>query len=189
MNFVGLLQIVVAMSAGAQDAGAVQVESEPLQPFKIQFVRSITGMNVEVLLDGQHLKTSSAGRLYIRSATNSAGSYCGDIRSPMRSGQYFSVVQRNSKDVGGNIAKAGNIVAAGFHKARTNAECAALQLAIWEAVEDGGKLPDFSSGHFAARAPSNVLALAAEFYEAVSTPGKAILLQTGGDGQDQFTAY
>lgn len=189
MNFVGLLQIVVAMTSGTQDASAAQVEPESLTPFRIQFVRSVAGMNVEVLLDGQHLKTSSAGRLYIRSATNSAGSYCGDIRSPMRSGQYFSVVQRNSKDVGGNIAKAGNIVAAGFHKARTQAECAALQLAIWEAVEDGGKTPDFSNGHFAVRAPSDVLALAGEFYKAVSTPAAAIYLQTGGDGQSQFTAF
>lgn len=108
----------------------------------------------------------------------------------MRIGQVFWVQPGRTSRIGGNVAKAGNIVAKYLKAAKTNDECAALQLAVWEALEDGGVQPDFANGRFAVRASDAVLDLAVEAYQAIGEPGDSLWLQAGGgsgDGQNQIT--
>ena len=90
--------------------------------------------------------------------------------------------------MGGNIALAGNIVSHFFAVARTADQCAGLQIAVWEALEDGGVQPEFLSGHFQVHAGDAAIAYAANFYQAAGQDGDALYLQTGDDGgQSQLT--
>jgi hypothetical protein len=95
-----------------------------------------------------------------------------------------------TSDIGGNVAKAGNIVAKFFKAAQNADQCAGLQLAVWEAVEDGGARPDFGGGRFQVRANANVLAYAQQYYRGIEEKGDALYLQAGqGNGQSQITNF
>jgi hypothetical protein len=181
------------MLAAALVAGALPQS----QPFKVQFVRGAVGQAVQVSIDGGHVKTTFAGKLGFRDGTRSWTSVCAAVRSPISNGQYFAVRALPSSKVGGTVALAGNIVAKHFDSATTADQCAGLQLAVWEAIEDGGDHADFSRGHFQARATRNAMAYAVKYYEAIAEKGEAAFLQTGqgggsGDdsdgGQDQISS-
>jgi hypothetical protein len=158
--------------------------------FRVQFGGHVAGRTVAVCLDGRTIKNSFAGKLSFRDAKGSWTSYCANVRGPMSKGQVFPVQELSSKKVGGAVAIAGNIVAKYFKLAQDADQCAGLQLAIWEAIEDGGLRPNFSSGRFQARATPIVMAYAEEFYSAAEISGEALYLQTGsggGSGQSQIT--
>jgi hypothetical protein len=99
----------------------------------------------------------------------------------------------SSAKVGGNVAKAGNIVAKFFGAARSADQCAGLQLAVWEAIEDGAARPDFGSGRFRSAGSAAVLGFAQEYYKGLGEPGDALYLQTAGgggnDGQSQIASH
>ena len=160
------------------------------QPFTLQFVRSLRGQTVQVSIDGAKVKTTFAGKLAIRDRSLARMSVCGNVRGPISPGQFFRVKPIRSAQAGGRIQLAGNIVSKMFAAAQTDAQCAGLQLAVWEAVEDGGLMPDFRSGHFQARGSDEALAWAAEYYQGIDTPGDALYLWQGdGDGQSQFGPF
>ncbi|MBX3117572.1 MAG: hypothetical protein KF784_00785 [Fimbriimonadaceae bacterium] len=168
-------------------AAAMIASSAANQPFTVRYAQSITGHNVSVSLNGNRAKTTFAGKLGFQDQNRSWMSYCAQPGSPIRAGQFFQVRSLSSAKQGGNVAKAGNIVAKFFSSAQTADQCAGLQLAIWEAVEDGGDKPHFLSGRFQARASEAVIAYAEAYYDAIDEEGDAIFLQSGGDGQDQIT--
>ena len=153
------------------------------QPMPIQFVQSVTGTTVTVCIDGQKVEETFAGKLGFRDASSSWTSVCADVRSPVRAGQIYGVHLLHTSKVGGNVAKAGNIVAKFFRAAQTDAQCAGLQLAVWKALEDGADQPDFSTGHLQARASIPILAYANYYYQAINTPGDALYLMAAGAGQ------
>lgn len=162
----------------------------PPRPVQVQFVTQVAGRNVTICLDGRDVKSTFAGKLGFRDRRATWSSLCAGVRQPVRTGQSFWVLSTRTSTVGGRVRLAGNIAAKYLAAAKSNDECAALQLAIWEAIEDGGSHADFSSGHFAARASDSVLGLAEEIYEAVGTPGEALWLETDGSaggGQNQIT--
>lgn len=162
----------------------------PNQPFEVQFARSTIGRNVTVAIDGR-AKTTFAGKLGFRDQNRTWQAVCAEVRKPISAGQFFMLRPVNSQKVGGNIALAGNIVAKHFDSARTADQCAALQLAVWEAVEDGGKFPNFGTGRFRAMASSGVLDLASDFYESIIEAKEAAYLETvqdGGGGQGQLSS-
>jgi hypothetical protein len=167
-------------------------QNAPAQPVAVQFARSMTGRNVQVCIDGWEVKTTFAGKLGFRDKTSSWQSVCGAVRSPVAQGQTYAVLPQKSSKVGGNIALAGRIVAKYFKLAQSPDQCAALQLAVWEAVEDGGPHANFGGGRFMAKASGAVLGLAQEMYQAIEEQGDALYLQAGGQGsgggQSQFTA-
>jgi hypothetical protein len=163
------------------------------EPVLVRYATATVGRQVTVVLDGKVKKPTFAGRLGFQDVDSSWTSFCADVRSPMNRGRMFNVQPISSKTRGGNIAKAGNIVAKYFKAARTYDECAGLQLAIWEAVEDGNAQPDFNAGRFGAIASPLVLKLATQFYEGINQDGNAMyLMQVGGPGgssgggQNQF---
>lgn len=200
--------IVIALAASFVQAPAsrneVAVElagqkaSGPPAPlrdaFAVQFTQSLTGRTVRVMLDGRTVKTTSAGKLFFRDARGAGVSVCADVRAPIARGMTFGVVPYRSSTVGGGIAKAGNIVAKWFRSAQSADACAGLQLAVWEAIEDGGARPDFAGGWFRAEAGPVAIAHALQYYAAIEEPGDALFLQAGqggpggsGGGQSQIT--
>jgi len=178
-----MIQLWLSIGIAAHAAAASQ-------PFPVQFGKEVVGRNVMICLDGGRVKSTFAGKLAFRDPSGSWGSVCADVRRPITTGQYFVVKPAKSNQVGGNVAKAGHIVARFFDRARTPDECAGLQLAVWEAIEDGGGAADFTSGHFQARATPGALGYATQFYsDGVYAPDEAVYLKTNGhrQGQSQLT--
>ncbi len=153
----------------------------------VQFAASTLGHNVTVCIDGRKVESAFAGRLSFRDGSHQWFSYCADVRSPVVKGQFFNVRILSTDKLETNIRRAGNIVSKYFYQARTADDCAAIQLAVWEAIEDGGPHADFRNGAFQVRANASVIALAEQVYEAGAEDGKAVLLRSGGSGQSQIT--
>ena len=166
---------------------AVVVAAVVWRPFPVQFARGVTGQTVVVRIDGRLTKTTFAGKLGFRDQSSSWQTVCAAVRSPISNGQFFAVKPRKSGQVGGNVKKAGNIVAQWFNAARTADQCAGLQLAVWEAIEDGGSHADFARGRFQADASAAALSFAEAYYEAIEQDGEALFLQSDNQGQDQIT--
>lgn len=162
----------------------------PPQPIEVQFAQSTSGRTVTIAVDGR-LKETFAGKLGFRDQNRTWQAVCAEVRKPITSGQFFMLRPVNSQKVGGNVALAGNIVAKHFNNAKTADQCAALQLAVWEAVEDGGKQANFGFGKFRAMASPAVIDLANDFYESINDAKQAAYLETvdgGGGGQGQLSS-
>jgi hypothetical protein len=153
--------------------------------FPVQFAKAVTGREVTVCIDGWKVETTFAGKLGFRDATHSWQSVCADLRSPVSTGQFFTVQLLNSQAVGGNVARAGNIVANCFKSAQTPEQCAGLQIAVWKALEDGDDQPNFRSGHFQVNASPAIMIWAQQYYTTINQPGVAIYLQTAAAGGGQ----
>lgn len=161
----------------------------PADPFPAEYGGATLGRSIMVSIDGGKPYRSFAGRMLFRDRGGRWSSYCGDVRAPISSGQVIVMKPHSTTLLGGRHALAGNIVAKHFRKALNQDQCAGLQLAIWEAMEDGGAKPNFGNGRFQVGASAPVLHYAAQFYEAVNSPGEAVFLQAApaGGGQSQFT--
>ena len=159
------------------------------QPFDAQFVRSAMGQNVTICLDGQNVHQTFAGKLAFRDNSGTWFSVCADVRSPIQEGQISRSHPSRSAKVGGNIARAGNIVAHFFQKAQTPEQCAGLQLAVWKVIEDGPESCDFTIGRFQAIASPTVIAYAQQYFQAAETveaPSSALYL-AAQSGQSQLS--
>lgn len=148
------------------------------RPFELEFATSLRGQNVTVCLDGVEVKRTFAGKLGIRDRRNAVQSLCANVRGPVSSGQHFIVKPLPTSLASRNVAKAGNIAARYFREAQNADQCAGLQLAVWEAIEDGGEQADFAGGRFQARASVDALKYAHQYYQAWSTPGDAVFLES-----------
>src|SRR5262249_14952293 len=147
-------------------AFAAVMASAP-KPIQIQYVRAAAGQNVTISIDGRQAHVTFAGKLAFRNQNGAWASVCADVRAPIGGGATYMVMPQSTAKVGGRVAMAGNIVAKYFNFARTPDQCAALQIAVWEAIEDGGDHADFGNGHLRVMASENVLDLADDFYQAV----------------------
>ena len=170
-----MLQIWTSIALAANLALAAQ-------PVPVQFARSMAGRTVAVCVDGQEVKMTTAGKLGFRDRTSTWTSVCAEVRNPVAPGQMYRVRPIKTSLAGGTIALAGNIVARHFKEAQSADQCAALQLAVWEAVEDGGRHANFAGGAFQARSTRVVIAMAEQYYEAIELPGEALYLESGQDG-------
>lgn len=171
----------------------------------VTFGSSGTGRYVRVVEDGR-VEPTYAGKLRFETDKGSWEAVCADVKSPIYTGQSFPVKPESSLKHGGNIAKAGRIVAKYFNSARTPEQCAGLQIAVWTAIEDGTKNPDFVAGRFHVEADPASLHYAAKYYQAANEKapacgpmgrpgapekqqGNANLMETGpsGGGQAQLS--
>ena len=92
---------------------------------------------VTIQVDGR-TEQGWAGKLQFQDENGRQwGSYCADLRSPIMEGQGYGVKIMPAAKANGNVPLAGKIVALGFNKAQTAAQCAGLQIAVWEALEYG----------------------------------------------------
>lgn len=175
MNCLFFAMAVVSTQVAGQVAEPVSVT--------VQYAQTTIGRTVSISLDGKPARSEFAGKLGFRDRDSSWTSVCADIRSPVEPGSFFAVQVQSSTKTGGNIALAGNIVGRYFKEAQTPDECAGLQLAVWEAIEDGGAKPDFGAGKFRVKATDAVLHFAQEYYGALDEPSDVIFLQVrGGQG-------
>ncbi len=138
----------------------------------VTFGSSGTGKSVQVVLDGR-VEPTYAGKLRFETDKGTWESVCADVKSPIFTGQSFPVKPESSIRHGGNIAKAGRIVAKYFNSARTPEQCAGLQIAVWTAIEDGSKKPDFVAGRFHVEADPVSLKYAAKYYQAANEKSPA----------------
>jgi hypothetical protein len=103
----------------------------------IQYVGPVSGEMITIQIDGR-TEQSWAGKLQFQDENGRQwSSYCADLRSPIMEGQGYGVNIIAATKGGGNVPLAGKIVSLGFNKARTAAQCAGLQIAVWEALEYG----------------------------------------------------
>ncbi len=181
--------VAVSLAGGLQQEVKAKTDlvELPNQPIRVQFAQSGLGRSVTVIVDGR-AKNTFAGKLNFREQNRSWQSVCAEVNKPISAGQFFTVRPVNSQKVGGNVALAGNIVAKHFNSAKTADQCAALQLAVWEAVEDGGKTPNFMQGRFRAMASPAVLHHAEDFYQAIIEAKAAAYLETAQGGQGQLSS-
>lgn len=170
------IAIVYALSSSSNSGS----NSAPA-PFTVQFAHSLVGRMVTISIDGK-VEQTFAGKMGFREANRSWQSLCADVRSPVHEGQFYMVAALSTAKVGGNYAKAGNIVARYFRFAQTPEQCAGLQIAVWKVIEDGSEQPNFLAGHFQVHADPSVMLYAIQYYQAQSTPGDAALLAAGGGG-------
>lgn len=190
--------LIASMLAGPQPV-AQQVDKiapekaitvKTSEPFRIRYGQAASGREVQVAIDGE-AKTTFAGKLIFGDGNSTWTSVCADVRAPISNGQTFAVRSRSSRSASERVARAGNIVAKYFKQARTPDQCAALQLAVWEALEDGGDKPNFYGGHFQARASKAVMDDAEVFYDGIWVGDEAVFFEAGqgeGGGQGQLTA-
>lgn len=143
--------------------------------YVMQFVRSVCGKNVTVMIDGK-VEVTFAGKMGFRGPNSSWLSVCGDIRTPVCEGQFCEFAPRDTSAVGGNMAKAGNIVAKYFNAAKTREQCAGLQIAVWEALEYGDAALANPNGCFQVQADQATLAYAEKYYSAADDSGHATCL-------------
>jgi hypothetical protein len=163
----------------------IHVASIP-QPTLVRFQVSEIGRPVTLVIDGQTEHTF-AGKLGFQDRDSSWQSVCADVRSPIRKGQFFTVLPVQSATVGGNIAKAGNIVAKYFRFAQTPEQCAGLQIAVWKTIEDGPDSPNFLGGHLRVRADAITMTYALQYYQGADEDGNALFLQsTGGTNAEEM---
>lgn len=163
--------------------------SEAKKPFEIQFVGQVAGKTVTICLDGRKVKKTFAGKLAMRDARHQFASVCADVRTPVATGQVFGVRMVSSDSANKNLARAGRIVSKHFADAKTPEQCAGLQLAVWEALEDGGEKPGYLNGRFQAQADDKVMLYAMQYYDAIGPSKPAVLLgSTTGRAQSQLTA-
>lgn len=139
----------------------------------------------------------TAGKLRFNDPSDDCGlgttfySLCVDLDHNVGSSA-FGVNCSDTFGAGGGLEMAGKIARAFFSTAgANNAKCAALQIAVWEAIYDGvangGAIPDFANGAFKC-STSSVLAQATLYYAAATNPtGNSRLLKpTGSRGQAQI---
>jgi hypothetical protein len=124
-------------------------------------------MPVTVSIDGRNRPTY-AGKLRFQDDKHSWESVCADVSSPIMIGDSYEMKKESSIRHGGNIAKAGRIVAKYFKQARTPEQCAGLQIAVWTAIEEGTPTPNFNGDHFRVEADPVSLRYARYYYSAVN---------------------
>ncbi|MCZ7579523.1 MAG: PEP-CTERM sorting domain-containing protein [Fimbriimonadaceae bacterium] len=117
-----------------------------------------------------------AGKLKFTDSSYGYGSiktFCVDLVNTIPGNPWDTLPPQFSTTLASPLKEAGNMVAAYFGAADTNAKAQSMQAAIWEALYDGGAVADFSSGNFQA---SNVadLAFANLVYSARGTDNDAI---------------
>lgn len=139
-----------------------------------------------------------AGKLKFNDSLNACGvgfnflTVCADLQHTIGTGNQWNPTCTLTGSMSANYALAGNIVDQYFNSAVLNPDCAGLQLAVWEAIYDGGVF-DLNNGNVQATGSAGALAAAAFYYNNVSSTNSAMFIddfnQVPGTfiGQGQLT--
>lgn len=151
--------ILVAVSALA----ACSAFAEDL---KFAGMANSSPLKVSISLNGGDFKNTYAGILKMTDGSQTINSYCANVFSPLNT-SYHSYTASNVDFNGGtNLSMAGRIVANSYFDADTASEQAALQLAIWSALHNGGS--SFNANGSAVKfsgVSSDVLSLASQYFQ------------------------
>lgn len=129
------------------------------------------------------------GKLLFTDGSSEIATVCGDLSSALDYSYHtYSESQTDPLSIS-NFTMAADIVAADFNKANNAQEGAALQLAVWSALYNGGNTFSANGPDFKVTGISNsVLQQAATYYEDSNTQGSALYfhIPSGFGGQSQF---
>jgi hypothetical protein len=145
-----------------------------------------------ISVNGSSFTNVYAGQINFTSSTGSLSSYCADALSFLNNGSHSYTVSQLTLTPDTNIGKAGTILANNQAGALTAAQQAGLQLAVWEAIYDGGTTFDANGASFKAKNVSDeILGYASQYYGTYcNTPTNGVMsLSTNqAGGQSQMTA-
>ena len=123
-------------------------------------------LSVQISLNGGSFKSANVGILKMTDGSETILTYCANVFSPMNTSYHSYVPQTVDFDSGTNLAMAGKIVANSYFEADTAKEQAALQLAIWSALHNGGTSFNASGSAFkVSGVSSEVLSLASLYFD------------------------
>lgn len=122
-------------------------------------------LTVQISLNGGSFKNTNAGILKMTNGAQTIETYCANVFSPMNTSYHSYVPETVDFDSGTNLAMAGKIVANSYFEADTAQEQAALQLAIWSALHNGGSSFNANGSVFkVSGVSSEVLSLASLYF-------------------------
>ncbi|MBS1718205.1 MAG: PEP-CTERM sorting domain-containing protein [Armatimonadetes bacterium] len=117
--------------------------------------------------------------------------YCVDLDNYIHAGDNWDANVLDSQSLSGGLKEAGNILGNAFFQADNADKAAGLQLAMWEAIYDGGATLDLSVGNFKSTGETAAADAWAQTYYAYRTvDAHAVYFQpvAGSGGQGQMTA-
>jgi hypothetical protein len=157
-----------------------------------------TGMSLpnaataSISVNGSSFRSVYAGQINFSSSNGSLSTYCGEALATLNGASNRYDVSQLTLTPNTNLGKAGTILANNQAGAITAAQQAGLQLAVWEAIYDGGATFDASNAGFKAKnVSSEILGFASQYYATFSTtPTNSVTFfgSTGAGGQSQMTA-
>jgi hypothetical protein len=130
------------------------------------------------------------GKLLFQDGSNKIATVCADLGSILDGNSHAYSVSNTDPTLNTNLSLAGDIVAADFNKATDAQSGAALQLAVWSALYNGGATFNANGPDFKVTGISNsVLTQAAVYYADFDVHGAAQYFNTpsGFGGQSQLT--
>lgn len=123
-------------------------------------------LTIKIALNGGEFKNTKAGILKMTDGAQTFESYCADVFSPMNTSYHSYTSSNVDFDAGTNLAMAGKIVANNYFDADTATEQAALQIAIWSAIHNGGDSFNQNGSVFKVTGVSSeVLSLASLYFD------------------------
>lgn len=144
-----------------------------------------------ISVNGSSFTSVYAGQLTFSSSSGSLSTYCADALSFLNSSAHTYTQSSLTLTPDTNLGKAGTILANSQASALTAAQQAGLQLAIWEALYDGGTSFD-ATGKFAVNgASAEALGYASQYYASYCvTPSNCVtsFSTSQSGGQSQMTA-
>lgn len=160
----------------------------------LRFDGTSGGQNVNITYLGNN-RGVFAGRLAMFNLVTSTSlfTYCGDLDNTISNGQSWNCTPILAAAHSANMGLAGSILATNIAAAVSDDQKAGLQLAIWEAVYDGGVnggTADFGTGDFKTSANATILGHANTFYASSILGANAIYYrpEPSNAGQGQLGA-
>jgi len=145
-----------------------------------------------ISVNGSSFSSVYAGQINFTSSSGSLSTYCADALSRLNGASNSYAVSQLDLSQNTNLGKAGTILANNQAGATSAAQQAGLQLAVWEAIYDGGATFDASNAGFKAKnVSSEILGFASQYYATYSTTPTNSVTYFGTNqagGQSQMTA-
>ena len=149
-------------------------------------------LTASISVNGSSFTSVYAGQLKFTSSSGSLSTYCADALSFLNSSSHSYTTSSLTLTPDTNLGKAATILSNNQAGALTAAQQAGLQLAIWEALYDGGTTFDASGAKFQAKGVSSeVLGFASSYYGSYCDPASNPVTHFGTNqsgGQSQMTA-
>jgi hypothetical protein len=183
--------IITTSTILAATALTALASAENLQFAGLDYSGTLTGD--VTFQSGGHSVTEDVyiGKLLFKNGSTDIATVCADITSPVDNSVHDYGVSMTGTSSSSAIRAAGNIVAADFTSANTASSAAALQLAVWSALYNGGSTFNANGSGFKVTGVSaSVLAQAAVDYQSYNKTGSAsyFSIASGCGGQSQMTA-
>ncbi len=178
--------LLVAFAATAVSSSALALD------LKFTGTTLSNAESVKISINGGSFNSVLVGELTFSSSGGSLSTYCVDALSPLGSSAKSYTVSELVQTPTTGLGKAATILANFQSSATTAAQQAGLQLAIWEALYDGGSTFDANSAGFKVTgASSEALSFASTYYNSFDKPTNldvTFYCTNQAGGQSQITA-